>query len=275
MNLGSRRTRDRPLPKASEAPGIGTGGITDLAADRGTDILLTTDRLFSRAGILCAAALSIAATPAVANTSTAAAVDVTDAVEEAQSPLGNGDTQFRQLFASWQTLETESSAPVALPTVSVPSRMPLEHARVSSSYGMRDHPVLRKRARHNGIDLAAPTGTPIYATADGIVERANYFGSYGNYIQIGHGNAIETRFAHLSRIIVSDGQQVRKGDLIGYVGSTGRSTGPHLHYEVRIAGEPVDPRPFMVETEAQEQFRLAMGPGGIGGGEEADEAAAE
>ena len=123
-------------------------------------------------------------------------------------------------------------------------------------------------ARHNGIDLAAPTGTPIYATADGTIERANWFSSYGNYIQIDHGNAIETRFGHLSRIVVSDGQKVHKGDLIGYVGSTGRSTGPHLHYEVRIAGKPVDPRPFMVETEAQETFRLAMGPGGIGGGDE-------
>ena len=231
--------------------------------------MLTTDRLFSRAGILFAAAFATFAMPAQANTSAAAAVDVSDAVEEAHSPLGNGDAQFRQLFASWQTLDIERSEPtVALPTVSVPSRMPLEQARVSSSYGMRDHPVLRKRARHNGIDLAAPSGTPIYATADGIVERANYFGSYGNYIQIGHGNAIETRFAHLSRIVVKDGAQVRKGDLIGFVGSTGRSTGPHLHYEVRIDGSPVDPRPFMVETEAQEAFRLAMGPGGMGGGEE-------
>ena len=233
--------------------------------------MLTTDRLFSRAITLCAAAFTIFAAPAHANTSAAAAVDVSDAAEEAQSPLGNGDAQFRQLFASWQTADIERTMPaVALPTVSVPSRMPLEHARVSSSYGMRDHPVLRKRARHNGIDLAAPTGTPIYATADGLVERANWFSSYGNYIQIGHGNAIETRYAHLSKIIVADGQQVRKGDLIGYVGSTGRSTGPHLHYEVRIAGEAVDPRPFMVETEAQEAFRLAMGPGGIGGGEGAE-----
>ena len=223
--------------------------------------MLTTDRLFSRIAIVFGAAIATAAVPAHANSSSAAAVDVTDAVEEAQSPLGNGDAQFRQLFASWENLDTENGQPVALPTVSVPSRMPLESARVSSGYGMRDHPVLRKRARHNGIDLAAPT-------ADGTIERANWFSSYGNYIQIDHGNAIETRFGHLSRIVVSDGQKVHKGDLIGYVGSTGRSTGPHLHYEVRIAGKPVDPRPFMVETEAQETFRLAMGPGGIGGGDE-------
>jgi len=233
--------------------------------------LLTTDRFFLRASLVCGAAFAIAATPAQANSSSAAAaaVDVSDAAEQAQSPLGNGDAQFRQLFASWQTLDVERTTPaVAIPTVSVPSRMPLENARVSSGYGMRDHPVLRKRANHKGIDLAAPSGTPIYATADGTVERANWFSSYGNYIQIDHGNAIETRFGHLSRIVVSDGQKVHKGDLIGYVGSTGRSTGPHLHYEVRIAGKPVDPRPFMVETEAQETFRLAMGPGGIGGGDE-------
>ncbi|RDS78532.1 M23 family peptidase [Alteriqipengyuania lutimaris] len=207
--------------------------------------------------------------PAHANTSAAAAADVTDAVEEAQSPLGNGDAQFRQLFASWQTMDIERSPePEIAISVAVPSRMPVNDARMSSSYGMRNHPVLRKRANHNGVDLAAPSGTPIYATADGVIERANYWGSYGNYIQIGHGNAIETRYAHLSRIVVSDGAQVRKGDLIGYVGSTGRSTGPHLHYEVRIDGKAVDPRPFMVETEAQEAFRLAMGPGGMGGGDE-------
>ena len=141
--------------------------------------------------------------PAHANTSAAAAVDVSDAAKEAQSPLGNGDTQFRQLFASWQDLDIERSPQpaVALPTVSVPSRMPVDNARMSSGYGMRNHPVLRKRKNHNGVDLAAPSGTPIYATADGTVERANYFGSYGNYIQIGHGNAIETRYAHLSRIM--------------------------------------------------------------------------
>ncbi|MEL7687137.1 M23 family metallopeptidase [Citromicrobium bathyomarinum] len=232
--------------------------------------MLTTDRLFSRATILCTAAIATFAMPAHANTSAAAAVDVSDAAKEAQSPLGNGDTQFRQLFASWQNLDIERSPEpaVALPTVSVPSRMPVDNARMSSGYGMRNHPVLRKRKNHNGVDLAAPSGTPIYATADGTVERANYFGSYGNYIQIGHGNAIETRYAHLSRIIVADGQEVRKGDLIGYVGSTGRSTGPHLHYEVRIDGKAVDPRPFMVETEAQEAFRLAMGPGGMGGGDD-------
>ena len=143
--------------------------------------------------------------------------------------------------------------------------MPLNDSRLTSSYGMRTHPVTGGRRAHKGIDLAAPTGTPVYATADGYVERANWFSSYGKYIQIDHGAEMETRFAHLSGIEVSAGQRVKKGQLIGYVGSTGRSTGPHLHYEVRIAGKAVNPTPYMVESEAQQAFALATGAGGQGG----------
>ena len=130
---------------------------------------------------------------------------------------------------------------------------------------MRTHPVTGGRRAHKGIDLAAPTGTPVYATADGMVERANWFSSYGKFIKIDHGASMETRFAHLSRISVSAGERVKKGQLIGYVGSTGRSTGPHLHYEVRIDGRAVNPMPYMVESEAQQAFQLATGNGGRGG----------
>ena len=100
---------EMPPNGIANALGIGTSGATCSAADRGTDILLTTDRLFSRATILCTAAIATFAMPAHANTSAAAAVDVSDAAKEAQSPLGNGDTQFRQLFASWQDLDIERS----------------------------------------------------------------------------------------------------------------------------------------------------------------------
>jgi len=110
---------------------------------------------------------------------------------------------------------------------------------------MRNHPVLGGRRGHKGIDLAAPTGTPIRATADGVVEMADWFGGYGLYVQLDHGAAMETRYGHMSRIAVAQGQQVRKGDVIGYVGSTGRSTGPHLHYEVRVSGDAVNPLPYM------------------------------
>ncbi|MFN9716705.1 MAG: M23 family metallopeptidase, partial [Sphingomonadales bacterium] len=147
--------------------------------------------------------------------------------------------------------QTAYSAPFAQPTVSVPSRMPLEGASLTSGYGMRTHPVLGGRRQHAGIDLAAPTGPPVYATADGVVGRAEWYSSYGLYIAIEHGAAMQTRYAHLSRLAVAAGDNVKKGDLIGYVGSTGRSTGPHLHYEVRIDGQAVNPIPYMVESEAQ------------------------
>ena len=145
--------------------------------------------------------------------------------------------------------------------------MPLEKATLTSDFGMRIHPVLGGRRAHKGIDLAAPSGTPVYATADGLVGMAQWFSSYGNYVQIEHGAGLETRFGHLSGYTVRAGDRVTKGQLIGYVGSTGRSTGPHLHYEVRIAGDAVNPLPYMVETTAQEAFALARGEGGKGGPE--------
>jgi murein DD-endopeptidase MepM/ murein hydrolase activator NlpD len=166
--------------------------------------------------------------------------------------LANGDPRFRQLFASWRSLDTEGAgAPSEQPIVSVPSRMPLSGFRMTSDYGMRTHPVLGRRKHHKGVDLAAPTGTPVYATADGIIGRADRSRSYGLVIYVDHGADLETRYAHLSKLAVAKGERVRKGDLIGYVGSTGRSTGPHLHYEVRVDGLAVNPIPYMVETETQ------------------------
>jgi murein DD-endopeptidase MepM/ murein hydrolase activator NlpD len=166
------------------------------------------------------------------------------------------DRQFQQLFASWD--RAGQSTTIAT-SVAVPSRTPLDNYRMSSNFGMRTHPVLGGLRGHKGVDMAAPTGTPIYATADGMVSKAEWFSSYGNFISIAHGAELETRFGHLSRMAVSAGQRVRKGDLIGYVGSTGRSTGPHLHYEVRVAGLAVDPTPYMSETGAQRAFAAALG----------------
>jgi len=210
------------------------------------------------------AATMMAAAPAQAETSdTVEMVTKTDLPSRGSmgAALGSGeahDEQFRQLFASWDKIDRVQSGGLTT-TVSVPSRMPLENARLSSDYGTRIHPVLGRRAGHKGVDLAAPTGTPIYATADGRVSRANWFSSYGKYISIEHGADLQTRFAHLSEIAVSEGASVKKGDLIGYVGSTGRSTGPHLHYEVRVNGVAVDPSPYMLETEAARTFALAGG----------------
>ncbi|MGB3806821.1 MAG: M23 family metallopeptidase [Erythrobacter sp.] len=215
------------------------------------------------------AALVLSGAPALANSSAnaAAAPEVREAAKDAQGDsLSTGDVRFRELFASWTSLDRDGpGAPLEQPTIAVPSIMPLDGARMSSSYGMRRHPVLRKRKRHNGIDLAAPTGTPIYATADGIVGRADHFSSYGLYVSIDHGAELETRYAHMSRIAVSAGERVRKGDVIGYVGSTGRSTGPHLHYEVRVEGVAVNPIPYMVETDIQIAMEEDMDDLAVGG----------
>ncbi len=161
------------------------------------------------------------------------------------------DDEFHKLFASWKALE--NSTPIAAAParrassgVSIPSLIPVSSSRaMSSGFGMRVHPVLGGMRSHKGIDLPATTGTPIHASADGVVGKADWFGGYGLFVELQHGGSMETRYGHMSRIAVAEGQRVRKGDVIGYVGSTGRSTGAHLHYEVRIAGEAVNPVPYM------------------------------
>lgn len=183
-----------------------------------------------------------------------------------QSPLGEGDAEFRKLFSGWGAQDSNIVKPAVL-KVAIPSRMPVEGVKMTSDYGMRVHPVLGGRRAHKGVDLAAPSGTPVFATADGTVGMAQWYSSYGKYISIDHGADLETRYAHLSDYIVAPGQSVKKGQLIGYIGSTGRSTGPHLHYEVRVAGEAVNPVPYMVDTEARQAIVLARGKGGVGGPE--------
>ena len=209
------------------------------------------------------AACAMAAHPAMAN-ETATTTQISGALKgEAAGPLGEGDKEFSQLFANWKQIEggNGSLANTRRQAVAVPSGMPVGGVTMSSSYGMRTHPVLGGRRSHNGVDLAGPTGTPVYATADGVVGKAEWFSSYGNYIQIEHGGEMQTRYAHLSGYAVASGEQVRKGQLIGFVGSTGRSTGPHLHYEVRVAGEAVDPTPYMVDTQIA-SVNPTLGQGG-------------
>lgn len=121
-------------------------------------------------------------------------------------------------------------------------RTPVDGARLSSGFGMRLHPILGFSRLHRGVDFAAPTGTPVLASAAGRVVRAGWGGGYGNMIDVDHGRGIVTRYAHLSRMDVKVGQTVSQGQRIGAVGSTGMSTGPHLHYEVIRNGEPIDPR---------------------------------
>lgn len=126
----------------------------------------------------------------------------------------------------------------------IPALFPIDRTklrRMSSPYGYRVHPVLKYRTMHDGVDLAAPTGTDVYATGNGTVVKAHREPAYGNFIEINHGFGYRTCYAHLSKIFVKEGDSVKRGQVIGHVGSTGRSTGPHLHYEVRYRGTPVNP----------------------------------
>ena len=130
--------------------------------------------------------------------------------------------------------------------VAVPVRKPVTgEVDMSSPFGMRMDPFLRPPAMHTGIDLRGDIGEPVHATAAGNVTIAGREGGYGNMVEINHGNGLATRYGHLSKIEVKVGQTVRIGEIIGRIGSTGRSTGPHLHYETRINGEAVDPQKFL------------------------------
>ncbi len=121
------------------------------------------------------------------------------------------------------------------------SGAPLANLTVTSRFGSRRHPIDGVRRQHAGVDYRAAHGTPIMATGDGTVVHAGPAGGYGLLVRLDHGNGLETRYAHMSRVAVSVGDRTSSGQIIGYVGSTGRSTGSHLHYETRVNGRAVDP----------------------------------
>lgn len=127
----------------------------------------------------------------------------------------------------------------------MPLGKPIRGASEQSGFGRRYDPFTNQLAYHTGLDLAGPSGSKILATADGVVTAAERDGSYGNMIDINHGNNITTRYGHLSQILVNVGDKIRKGDVIGIQGSTGRSTGAHLHYEVRYKDQPMNPKNFL------------------------------
>ncbi|MEG3176824.1 peptidoglycan DD-metalloendopeptidase family protein [Sphingomonas sp. RB3P16] len=151
--------------------------------------------------------------------------------------------------------------------------MPVSMARITSSFGMRFHPLLGFTRMHKGIDIGTPWGTPIHAPADGTITYAGRSGGYGNFIKLSHGGGIETHYGHLSRFATRAGQHVARGDVIGYSGNSGISTGPHLHWEVLRGGVAVNPRGFSFSSvaalsgEQLRQFRakvanlLAVRPG--------------
>jgi murein DD-endopeptidase MepM/ murein hydrolase activator NlpD len=173
------------------------------------------------------------------------------------------DPNFKALFNSWAKLDQLEQG-----TVAIPSAEPVHGTNFTSGFGVRSDPFRGRAAMHAGIDLAGPIGTPVYATADGTVDRSEWNnGGYGNLVELDHGHGIQTRYGHLSKSLVTAGQHVKRGDMIALMGSTGRSTGSHLHYEVRIDGKAVNPVPFLqstsylqsVQQRAAAATRLAIG----------------
>ena len=150
----------------------------------------------------------------------------------------------RSTFSETASVTTFSGRPTrnfrAGSTTAFPSGAPLK-AMLTSGFGMRVDPILGTMRLHSGVDLAAPSGSPIIATSDGMVSKAGWNGGYGLFVSLEHGSGLQTRYGHMSRLNVVAGQRVHMGDVIGFVGSTGRSTGPHLHFETRLNGQAVRP----------------------------------
>jgi murein DD-endopeptidase MepM/ murein hydrolase activator NlpD len=194
------------------------------------------------------AAFMVSAMAAPAAAASAAATTTSDSfrippedIASNKTPLGVADPEFRTLHSAWGRPGGASSKV----DVAIPSINPVNLIRFSSQFGYRTDPFQGRRKNHKGVDIPGPIGTPIYATADGIIGRAQWVSGYGKYVEIEHGNAIQTRYGHMSGLNVYSGQRVKQGDIIGFMGSTGRSTGSHLHYEVRIEGEAVNPVSFL------------------------------
>ncbi|MEJ7926955.1 M23 family metallopeptidase [Sphingobium sp. AN641] len=220
-------------------------------------------QLFAAAGaisLLCAAA------PAHATDDDDPYGDVTEA---SASTLGQADAGFANLFSSLRRLDG-----VTRSTAYIPSGRPVAKLVLTSNFGVRSDPFNGGARMHKGIDIPGRIGTPIYATADGIVSRAGWASGYGNLVQISHGNGMETRYGHMSKLIVAANSFVRRGQIIGLMGSTGRSTGSHLHYEVRVDGAAINPLPFVAGPD----YLIAMNtkpPVAMGGPTKADERKAD
>ncbi len=145
---------------------------------------------------------------------------------------------------------------------SIPAIQPLSNKdlkRIASGFGYRIHPIYKTWRMHTGIDFTAPIGTPLYATGDGVIERIKgKMSGYGKVVIINHGYGYESLYAHMSKIIVRPGEKVKRGQVIGYVGNTGRSTGPHVHYEIKKNGKPINPVHFFFQDLTPEEYEKVI-----------------
>ena len=176
---------------------------------------------------------------------------------ELAKTLNNVSARAAYQFDSYSDIEklikNQSEKLSSIPAIQPVSNRDLD--RIASGFGMRIDPVYGTPKMHKGLDFTAPQGTPIYATGNGVITEANFAATgFGNHVIINHGYGYETLYGHMVRIKVREGQKIKRGELIGWVGSTGKSTGPHCHYEVHVNGAEVDPVYFFYNDLTPEQF---------------------
>jgi len=158
-------------------------------------------------------------------------------IETLESALSNREAAIQSLGVSLSE--------ILLREEQTPDGMPIKNSWISSRYGWRSHPVSGRKQFHKGVDIPGKYGADIISVADGVVVRSQSAGLLGNIVEINHGDGLRTIYAHNSKNLVSVGQSVKKGDVIAEVGSTGRSTGPHVHFEVRKHGKPISPHSYL------------------------------
>ncbi len=165
-------------------------------------------------------------------------------LEEVQSAVDHLQI-FSEQQADLLTVAESRLFEQKIKAMAIPTQLPVLTSRIGSPFGWRIDPITGKSALHTGLDFPAEIGTPIFASAGGLVVTQEYHPEYGNMIEVDHGNNLMSRYAHASKVFVKKGDLIKRGQKIALVGTTGRSTGPHLHYEVLVQGVPQDPRKFL------------------------------
>ena len=183
--------------------------------------------------------VATAETPATSNGS------LDDRLEFSGTQLDETLRQAREVSECFEEMLTRMERNASV-WAGIPSIQPVRGVEPTSRFGLRTDPFTGRLGWHEGLDFGAPVGTPVRAPAAGLVVCAGWFGNYGQLVEIDHGNGLVTRYGHLSRLLVKLGERIEREDLVGLVGTTGRSNAPHLHYEVHLYGQPVNPEPFIL-----------------------------
>jgi murein DD-endopeptidase MepM/ murein hydrolase activator NlpD len=230
--LGSYEERTRQLAIVAGLESLGDGAEAGIGG--GEPIADNTEN--AENGVESGAEAGIGGpAPGESTEETADAADLTRMASRAEELDGTLDQVQARLDERMHWL---SATPAITPVKGI----------LTSGFGFRSDPMTHGRGVHQGVDIAAAIGQPVRASADGIVLRAGLVGGLGQAVYIAHGYGLTTRYGHMSRVDVRPGQRVKRGDIVGRVGNTGRSTGPHLHYEVRLDGEPVNPLAYLYDT---------------------------